>query len=234
MTPVGALRSGRFVRELHARGARVVATLALCAVGVACAPDEPAVTVVTGGPSSAVAAAGASAVSDPSGPSAVVADPSGVTFAPGDAPSGAVSTTAPLPGPFRTITVHLTRPDGTAFDWCLLLADTEPLREQGLMGVTDLAGYPGMLFAFGGDQNVGFWMKETVVPLSIAFFRADGRFVSATDMSPCAPDASAVCPLYPAAAPYADAIETTLGRLASAGVTDGATVTLGETGCRPS
>jgi uncharacterized membrane protein (UPF0127 family) len=174
-----------------------------------------------------------SAVDDPSGPSAVVDDPSGSVRPPAQPPSGQASTTVALPGPFRTITVHLTRADGTTFDWCLLLADTEPRREQGLMGVTDLAGYAGMLFSFGADQRAEFWMKDTIMPLSIAFFRADGAFVSAADMPPCAPDASAVCPLYPAVAPYANAIETTLGALTAAGVTSGATLTLGEPGCRP-
>jgi uncharacterized protein len=200
----------------------------------ACASEEPAVTVVGSGASMGKPGAGADPSSQelaPSAtPSAVVSDPSGVTFAPGAGPSAVVPTTA-LPGPFRTITVHLTRPDGSSFDWCLLLADTEDLRARGLMGVTDLAGYDGMLFRFGTDQSVSFWMRDTVIPLSIAFFRADTAFVSTNDMVPCPPDASAVCPQHSAAAPYADAIETMRGVLAAAGVVAGSTLRVGELGC---
>ena len=49
-----------------------------------------------------------------------------------------------------------------------------------------LGGYDGMLFVFDQDEQVGFWMRNTPMPLSIAYFDGDGRFVSASDMAPCA------------------------------------------------
>ena len=55
-------------------------------------------------------------------------------------------------------------------------------------------------------------MKDTVLPLSIAFFAGDGAFVSATDMEPCPPTAES-CPLYQADGPYTDAIEVVQGDL---------------------
>ena len=46
------------------------------------------------------------------------------------------------------------------------------------MGVTDLAGKSGMIFTFAVDANEQFWMYQTVMPLSIAFFDSTGAFVS--------------------------------------------------------
>ena len=226
------------------RRAFVVGLLVLAA----CASDEPAVTVVGSAAAAAssgqLAPSGQSAVDesgarpsavDPSAldPSAVVGDPGGVTVAPVAGPSGVAPqvTAPPFPGTWRTVTVHLTRADGTAFDWCLLLADAEMLRQQGLMGVRDLAGFDGMLFRFGAEQDEQFWMKETLLPLSIAFFRADGSFVSATDMPPC-PPATGQCPLYAATASYADAVETVQGAVAAAAVVAGTKIAVGVTGCR--
>nr|MDQ6947469.1 DUF192 domain-containing protein [Actinomycetota bacterium] len=43
---------------------------------------------------------------------------------------------------------------------CALLADTTAQQQQGLMNRTDLAGHDGMLFRFGRDTRVGFYMKD--------------------------------------------------------------------------
>ncbi|APA83976.1 DUF192 domain-containing protein [Paraburkholderia sprentiae WSM5005] len=55
-------------------------------------------------------------------------------------------------------------------------------REQGLMYRTNLAPNEGMLFVF--DENAGhcFWMKNTLIPLSIAFMRADGTITDIDEM----------------------------------------------------
>jgi uncharacterized membrane protein (UPF0127 family) len=108
---------------------------------------------------------------------------------------------------------------------CALLADTEPQRQQGLMNRTDLAGHDGMLFRFPADTTVSFYMKDTLLPLSIAWFGADGRFVSATDMDPCLGRGDN-CPLYPAARPYRYALEVPRGGLAGLGIGPGSTLTL--------
>lgn len=49
---------------------------------------------------------------------------------------------------------------------CLLLAQTPEERARGLMEVTNLAGYPGMLFVFPEDSEGGFWMRNTPTPRS--------------------------------------------------------------------
>ena len=82
---------------------------------------------------------------------------------------------------------------------CLLLAQTPEERARGLMEVTDLAGYPGMLFAFPTDSDGGFWMRNTPTPLSIAYLDASGAIVSTADMAPC--DDVPTCPSYPASGP---------------------------------
>ncbi len=59
-------------------------------------------------------------------------------------------------------------------DLTLEVARTEAQREYGLMNRTQLAPHTGMLFVFGGDAPVAFWMKDTLVPLDMAFIAADG------------------------------------------------------------
>lgn len=100
---------------------------------------------------------------------------------------------------------------------CLLLAQTPDERSRGLMEVTDLAGYPGMLFVFPSDSSGPFWMRNTPTPLSIAFLDADGSVVSVADMEPCADD-EPTCINYRADGPYRFAVEVPQGHLADLGL----------------
>ena len=45
-----------------------------------------------------------------------------------------------------------------------------------------------MLFAYAQDQVLGFWMKDTRIPLSIAFMDAGGKILEIHDMDPREPD----------------------------------------------
>jgi len=94
---------------------------------------------------------------------------------------------------------------------CALLAETGDQQARGLMNRTDLAGYDGMLFKFASDTTSSFYMKDTPLPLSIAFFDASGAFVSTADMAPCIHMPS--CPTYGAARPYRWALEVPQGAL---------------------
>ena len=106
---------------------------------------------------------------------------------------------------------------------CALLAATERQRAQGLMRVTDLKGYPGMIFRFSQDSQAAFHMKDTPMPLSIAWFAADGALVSTADMAPCL---EGNCPVYSAAGPYRYALEVPQGKLGELGIVPGARLEL--------
>jgi uncharacterized membrane protein (UPF0127 family) len=95
---------------------------------------------------------------------------------------------------------------------CALYANTEKQRERGLMNRRDLGGYDGMIFQFPAPTMTPFYMKDTLIPLSIAWFSGTGAFINQTDMVPCVGTAS--CQLYNPSAPYTLAIEVVKNDLA--------------------
>jgi len=64
------------------------------------------------------------------------------------------------------------------------LAQTDAQRSQGLMHRKTLKDGDGMLFIFEKDLILSFWMKNTLVPLSVAFISSDGRIFEIYDMEP--------------------------------------------------
>ena len=64
------------------------------------------------------------------------------------------------------------------------VAKTPEERSRGLMGRKHLGKDEGMLFIFEREDYHGFWMRDTLIPLSIAFIDKDCRIVSITDMQP--------------------------------------------------
>lgn len=90
------------------------------------------------------------------------------------------------------------------------VADTPDLRRRGLMGVTDLGDLDGMLFRFDGEVTVAFTMRDTLIPLDIAFFDAAGVEVDRLSMVPCRAEP---CPTYRAGAPFSSALEVPAGAL---------------------
>jgi uncharacterized membrane protein (UPF0127 family) len=104
---------------------------------------------------------------------------------------------------------------------CALLAETAQQQAKGLMGRTDMGGYDAMIFKFASDTTGTFYMKDTPMSLSIAWFDEAGRFVSSTDMEPC---------LYAAAGPYRYALEVPKGRLGPLGIGPGTRLLIGKTG----
>jgi uncharacterized protein len=83
------------------------------------------------------------------------------------------------------------------------LALTPAQRSLGLMH-RKRAPEDGMLFVFPDDTTGGFWMKNTLVPLTIAFFDADGRRVRKLSMTPCR---QASCSIYDPRRRYRFALE---------------------------
>jgi uncharacterized membrane protein (UPF0127 family) len=64
------------------------------------------------------------------------------------------------------------------------VAATEATRTTGLMNRFSLQPDHGMLFVFKEPGPQAFWMKNTYVPLSIAFIDGDGRIINIEDMAP--------------------------------------------------
>jgi uncharacterized membrane protein (UPF0127 family) len=126
---------------------------------------------------------------------------------------------------FGEVAIALTGPDGEVAGWCVLLAGTGDQRRRGLMEVTDLGGYAGMLFVWDADSSSSFYMRNTPTPLSIAWFDADGTLVSTADMDPC-PDVEG-CPTYPSGGSYRFALEVPQGSLEDVGVVGGSRVAVG-------
>jgi uncharacterized protein len=103
------------------------------------------------------------------------------------------------------------------------LADTDPERATGLMGREQIGPHDGMAFVFGAPTEGTFWMKNTLIPLSIAFWDETGRIVRILDMEPCEADP---CPTYGPGEPYVAALEVEQGAFEDHGVEVGDRVEL--------
>jgi uncharacterized membrane protein (UPF0127 family) len=113
-----------------------------------------------------------------------------------------------MPLPSRTLSI------GTA-SAVVEVVDTPDSRATGLMNRFSLQQDHGMLFVFDRPQPLGFWMKNTYIPLSIAFVDAEGRIVNIEDMQP--QDES----VHMSRAPALYAIEMRRGWFAAKGITAG-------------
>ena len=91
------------------------------------------------------------------------------------------------------------------------------------MGVTKMPDEVGMAFLFGEPTSIGFWMKDTLIPLDVAFWDSKGRIVATFTMTPCRTDS---CPVYQPAATYVNAVEMNAGLLAARGIKAADRVTL--------
>lgn len=75
------------------------------------------------------------------------------------------------------------------------VADTDANRAQGLMRRQSLALNSGMLFVFDEVHAPCFWMKNTPLPLSIAFITEQGVISNIEDMAPF--NTASTCPILP-------------------------------------
>ena len=81
-------------------------------------------------------------------------------------------------------TAVITIAAGTPVSLEVELARTDAQRTTGLMYRTKLEDGKGMLFIFESDQVLSFWMKDTYIPLSIAYIGYDGTIIDIRDMYP--------------------------------------------------
>lgn len=101
------------------------------------------------------------------------------------------------------------------------VAATPEQFQTGLMNRKSLPEMRGMLFDFsvyGGSVNIPFYMKNTFIPLSIAFISRDGRIVDIQDMEPLSEALH-----YPSAT-YQYALEVNQGWFQKYGIKVGDTV----------
>jgi uncharacterized membrane protein (UPF0127 family) len=111
--------------------------------------------------------------------------------------------------------VRLTGADGKTHDVKVELAATAQERGHGLMERQTMPEDAGMLFVFPSDTDNPFWMKDTLLPLSIAWIAADGTIVDIQDMQPQTTD------LHQPRARYRYALEVNQGYFARAGIKPG-------------
>ena len=88
------------------------------------------------------------------------------------------------------------------------VARTEAQRARGLMYRRSLAADAGMIFLYGEPSSGGFWMKNTLIPLDIAFYDVRGRVVRTFRMEPCKRDP---CRIYDPGVSYRGALEVSAG-----------------------
>lgn len=110
--------------------------------------------------------------------------------------------------PFGLATIELVGPD-RAVDVPVYVAADPTARGRGLMHRRDLPAGTGMIFLFPGEHRGAFFMKDTLIPLSIAFYGREGEVLEVLEMEPCA-DADP-CPLYDPQVSYVGALEVNQG-----------------------
>ncbi len=98
------------------------------------------------------------------------------------------------------------------------LAHTDQARQTGLMNRRSMPAQHGMIFVFTQDARHCMWMKNTLIPLSVAFLDGEGRILNIADMQPQTLDS------HCAAGPARYALEMNLGWFAERGLTPGAKI----------
>lgn len=147
----------------------------------------------------------------------------------------ATSSPSPSPSPSPTLVAPSVDPNESlpplgravvSFDAARVeveIADDYYERRRGLMFRDELGSDAGMLFIFPARSQGGFWMKNTLIPLQIAYMErtAPDRYqiVDIEDMTPCEADP---CPLYKPDTPYDVALEVNEGWFDDNGVEVGA------------
>ncbi len=149
-------------------------------------------------------------------------------YTPAPLPPTAPPASSPVPGtpgPAPTADTALprlviTNTAGTPVALYVELAITPDQQETGLMHRTAMAEDQGMIFVFPSETTVPFWMKDTLLPLSIAFIDSRLRIIDLQDMQPL--DLS----LHEPAGPYVDALEVNQGYFRRHAIAVGNTVQL--------
>jgi uncharacterized membrane protein (UPF0127 family) len=119
--------------------------------------------------------------------------------------------------PASTVTIN----DHAFRVWLALTAEH---REEGLMWVAEdqLADDQGMLFVFPDERDLGFYMKNTITPLDIAFARWNGTIVATHTMPPL------TLQTFPSYEPAMFALEVKAGTFERLGIAEGDRIVIPE------
>jgi uncharacterized membrane protein (UPF0127 family) len=112
----------------------------------------------------------------------------------------------------------ITTAGGDEVDVHVEVADDADERATGLMDRPSLPADQGMVFLWEEPTEGTFWMKDTLIPLSIAFWDEDGEILAILDMQPCEAEP---CPLYGPGVAFAGAIEVNEGFFEEHGIERG-------------
>ena len=124
--------------------------------------------------------------------------------------------------PLPTLTIEAS--GGEEVEVRVEIADAPDEQAMGLMNRTALGENRGMLFVFPSEEQRSFWMKNTLIPLSIAYIDAEARIVDIQDMKALDDDP----PHYVSAEPALHALEVNKGFFDERGVKVGDRVRLPE------
>jgi uncharacterized membrane protein (UPF0127 family) len=124
--------------------------------------------------------------------------------------------------PLSTLGRSTVQVNGTSTTVPVYVMDTPDKRGEGMMFLasSDIADNEGMLFVYPSERPQSFYMKNTAIPLDIAFIASDGTVLNTAAMQPF--DLTAI----PAAAPAQYALEVKQGTLARLGITGGTVLSI--------
>ena len=105
----------------------------------------------------------------------------------------------------------------------LEIAKSSSQRAFGLMNRRSLPERAGMVFLFATKTTGGFYMKNTLIPLSIAFLDEGGKILRILDMEPCDEQ---LCKIYYPDVAYTSALEVNQGAFEKWGVSEGDVIEL--------
>ncbi len=137
------------------------------------------------------------------------------TTAPARTTAEVTQNTTVASAPDESTTIAIIGANGERTEVEVEIADDTAEQRRGLMERTELAENAGMLFVFDREEPRSFWMRNTLIPLSIAYIASDGRIVDIQDMQPL--DETS----HPSAEPAQYALEVNQGFFAERGIEAG-------------
>ena len=129
--------------------------------------------------------------------------------------SGTVATEGTTSSDLRTMVIDTS--EGKKVEVRVEVADDVNEQAKGLMYRKSLGEDRGMLFVYPAERELSYWMRNTLIPLSIAYIDSEGRIVDILDMKPLDDNP----PHYVSSEPVQYALEVNKGFFEKKGVKEG-------------